>query len=103
MNFDVRISDAYIEFAKKEEKGKASGKQPAGGASFNPNDIRFTNGERLDYVDDQVDDGLYRCKAQKRINKKLKDNMYLNRNRERECTFCENFIIDQEINKPPNH
>ena len=85
MNFDAKISDAYQEFLKKEEKNKGQGKNAADSKAYNINDIHYTNGDRYDYVDDQIDDGLYRSsKAQKRINKKLKDAKFMSK-LQKEC------------------
>ena len=75
MNFDVKISDAYQDFLKR---GKGQGKGAADNKVHNMNDILYTNGDRYDYVEDPIDDELYRAsKAQKKINKKLKDARFM--------------------------
>lgn len=92
MNFDVKMSDAYVDFLKKEEeKNKPQGKQAADCKVFNANEIHYANGERYEYAEDQIDDGLYRwCKAQKRINKKLKDSRFMSKIQKE----CENYVRD---------
>lgn len=86
MNFDVKISDAYLDFLAKEEKnGKNINKIKAS----QDQSIVYDNGDKYAYVEDQIDDCLYRAsKAQKKINKKLKDQKYMSKLQKE----CENYV-----------
>jgi stress-induced morphogen len=101
MNFDVRISDAWEEFMKKEEKNNSKNK--LGTDKTNTiKDLAYANGDKYDYVEDDIDDALYRTsKAQKRINKKLKDSKLMTKlQREAEEYVREN---PDEFKKPEHH
>lgn len=75
MNFDVKISDAYEAFFLKIQ-GKQTGDSSAA--------INKKNTFKNVYAED-IDDGLFRLpKAQKKINKKLKDTKFMSK-LQKEC------------------
>ena len=83
MNFDAKISDACEEFLRREEKNKTQTKQGTESNAFRGIWTKY-NGARHDCMD-ELDDGLYRMpKAQKGINKKLKDSRFMSK-LQKEC------------------